>query len=548
MATIIDEKDIHATQEEISIDEKEGKTVKAITGSEAFAEAYEKEPPKYFNAASWHLYFCCFLAFCCSTANGYDGSLLNNLFINPIWKDYFHGSNSGIWAGIITSLYQIGSVTALPFVGPVIDSFGRKGGMFTGACVIIIGAVVQGITERIDNYLTATYVFGAGRFFLGFGVAIAAAAGPMYVVEVVQPALRGRAGGLYNTFWFVGSIVASGAGRGGLNMTGNKSWLIPVWLQLLFAGIIVTGIWIAPESPRWMYVHGKQQQCKDFLTKYHGNGNPDSAWVSLQLHEYEEHLEMDGTDKRWWDYRALFRDRASRYRIAMNVMISIWGQWAGNAVLSYYLSAVLDTVGITAPITQQNIALGIACLSFVVAVTGASLLDKVGRRPLLLYGMTGCAITWVCMTTASGIFAQSGKTNVNAAKAMQGFIYVFSIIFSFSITPLQALYPVEVLSFEMRAKGMAFSNLATAASGLLNQFAWPVSLEKIGWKTYIIFSIWCFFQAATIYLFCPETKNMTLEELDEIFRAPNPRKASTQKKKIALDEHANVLHVAEVTA
>ncbi|PSK51750.1 sugar transporter-like protein 40 [Elsinoe australis] len=542
MSTIM-EKDIHATQEEIAMDEKEGKTIKAITGSEAFAEAYEKEPPHYFNAASIYLYYCCFVAFCCSTANGYDGSLLNNLFINPVWKDFFHGSNAGIWAGIVTSLYQIGSVSALPAVGPVIDNLGRKGGMFTGAAIIIIGAVIQGCTVRIDNYLTATYVFGAGRFFLGFGVAIAASAGPMYVVEVVQPALRGRAGGLYNTFWFVGSIVASGAGRGGLNMAGNKSWLIPVWLQLLFAGIIVTSIWIMPESPRWNYVHGKQQACKDFLVKYHGNGNPDSVWVALQLHEYEEHLELDGSDKRWWDYRALFRDRASRYRIGVNVMVSLWGQWAGNAVLSYYLSAVLDTVGITDKFDQQNIALGIACASFVVAVIGASLTDRLGRRFLLLFGMTGCATIWVGVTVASALFAQSNKTNTSAAKATQALIYIFSIIYSFSITPLQALYPVEVLSFEMRAKGMAFSNLAVAAGGLLNQFAWPVSLEKIGWRTYIIFSIWCFIQAGTIYLYCPETKNQTLEELDEIFKSKNPRKASTQKKKIALDEYANVVHV-----
>lgn len=70
-----------------------------------------------------------------------------------------------------------------------------------------------------------------------------------------------------------------------------------------------------------------------------------------------------------------------------------------------------------------------------------------------------------------------------------------------------------------------------------------MSLEKIGWRTYIIFSIWCFIQAGTIYLYCPETKNQTLEELDEIFKSKNPRKASTQKKKIALDEYANVVHV-----
>lgn len=161
-------------------------------------------------------------------------------------------------------------------------------------------------------------------------------------------------------------------------------------------------------------------------------------------------------------------------------MVSIYGQWAGNAVISYFLSAVLDTAGITNPITQQNLALGIVCVQFVFAILGASQADRVGRRPLLLFANFGCALTWIGMTACSAVFNQTGSSS--AARGTLAMIYIFSIIFSIGFTPLQALYPVEVLSFEMRAKGMAFSNFAVAAGGLLNQFAWPVSLEAIGWK------------------------------------------------------------------
>lgn len=129
---------------------------------------------------------------------------------------------------------------------------------------------------------------------------------------------------------FTGSIIASGVARGGENYQSDVSWRLVVWIQLLFGVVILIAAFFLPESPRWMYVNNKQDQAKRMLTKYHGEGNPDSEWVQLQLNEYEELLEMDGADKRWWDYSALFKDRSTRYRLFCNCCISIFGQWAGN--------------------------------------------------------------------------------------------------------------------------------------------------------------------------------------------------------------------------
>ena len=206
-----------------------------------------------------------------------------------------------------------------------------------------------------------------------------------------------------------------------------------------------------------------------------------------------------------------------------------------TAVISYFLGAVLDTAGISNPITQTNINLGLYCLQFVLAILGASLVDRIGRRPLLLFTNAGCCITWLGITVATADYARTGSAA--SAKATVGLIYIFGMIFSIGFTPLQALYPVEVLSFEMRAKGMAFSNFAVSAgkfliscshhmfvscpfvtnffnptteAGLLNQFAWPVALERIAWKTYICFTVWCAVQTLTIYFLIPETKNRTV--------------------------------------
>lgn len=80
------------------------------------------------------------------------------------------------------------------------------------------------------------------------------------------------------------------------------------------------------------------------LAKYHGKGNPESPWVKLQLREYGEHLIQDGSDKRWWDYSALFKTRASRYRLFCNVTVTIFGQWAGNC-------EILNSFGLRTDVT-----------------------------------------------------------------------------------------------------------------------------------------------------------------------------------------------------
>jgi hypothetical protein len=162
--------------------------------------------------------------------------------------------------------------------------------------------------------------------------------------------------------------------------------------------------------------------------------------------------------------------------------------------------------------------MGMNAVQIAFAALGATFTDTVGRRPMLLVVNIVCAFCWIGVTVPASIAnitdldnqAQIDAVTPPVSKAILAWVYLFQIFYSVGWTPLQALYPVEVLSYEMRAKGMAFSSLFTNAAMLVMQFGIPVALKNIAWKTYIVFCIWCVIQSIILYFLVPETKNRTV--------------------------------------
>ena len=117
--------------------------IAVVAGSEAIAEAKLKDPVKLFTSATMLLYLCAFVGFFCSTCNGFDGSMFGSLLTNKQFKEYYNVESTGAWAGIVTSMYQIGGVVALPIIGPACDTWGRRAGMIIGGLLGCAGVIIQ---------------------------------------------------------------------------------------------------------------------------------------------------------------------------------------------------------------------------------------------------------------------------------------------------------------------------------------------------------------------------------------------------------------------
>jgi sugar porter (SP) family MFS transporter len=351
---------------------------------------------------------------------------------------------------------------------------------------------------------------------------------PTFVSEMAHPRWRGPLSGLLQTNYFVGSIIASWVTYGTAYLDSELAFRLPVWLQMVSSGIVGCGIFFSPETPRWLVAHGRLDEAKQVLANLHGEGSVDHPFVRLQMAEMTSQIPKEGSDKRWWDYRDLFNTRAARRRMICVVGMAWFGQYSGNALVSYYFPVIVQQTGISNPHTQLLLNALNPVVSWIAAILGAILLDKVGRRPFLLSGVLGMSI---CLAIVTGCTKLSvDEANGPAGKAGIFFIYLFSVIFSFCLVPLLPFYIAETLPTENRAKGTAIGQVVGSSASILGQYTTAIAIGAIGYYYYIVFIFWDLVEFTIIYFFFVETKERTLEEINEIFNAPNPVKKSLEKR------------------
>ncbi|CAK5275326.1 unnamed protein product [Mycena citricolor] len=293
---------------------------------------------------SIQLYFILLVAFMGSLANGFDGSVMSAVNGMQQYLDYFKitgkdaGGGVGSTTALIFGIYSIGSIVAVPVAGPVTDYFGRRGGMFIGGAIIIVGSLTATTAKDVSALL-------GGRFVLGLGVGIVQTASPSYVVEMAPPQWRGRLTGLFNTFYYAGSILCSGITIATGRLQSTRSWRAPLAIQIVAAGILAVFALFLPESPRWLLAVGRKDDALAVLARYHGNDDPNSPLVQLEMREFEKSIKQDASDKRWWDYRELFNTPNARYRTFMMTLMAFFGQWSGNG-LGYFLTILFANAGV----------------------------------------------------------------------------------------------------------------------------------------------------------------------------------------------------------
>lgn len=218
----------------------------------------------------------------------------------------------------------------------------------------MLGTIVTSTAKDIPTFV-------GGRFLLSFFSTLASTAAPLYLIEIAPPLYRGTLAGSYNTLYYMGSILATFTVYGtNLHLEGDIVWRLPLWLQMVCPGIVAMFIWFLPESPRWLVgrsfqaftarraMHivniadtrtGKErfEEARAIVVEYHANGDANHPIVNLEMSEMAESMQNGGmmTWKTTFDIRNLFNTRARRYRLALCIAFSWFGQFSGNNIASY---------------------------------------------------------------------------------------------------------------------------------------------------------------------------------------------------------------------
>ncbi|CAK7230178.1 hypothetical protein SBRCBS47491_007497 [Sporothrix bragantina] len=466
-----------------------------------------------------------------SSANGFDGSLQNSLQVLDQWED-FMDHPSGAWLGWINAIYWLGCFLAYPPAAWISNRFGRKPGVYAGYLPLAIGVAVQASAQN-------DIAFMISRLFLGAASALFGNGAPLLINEIAHPAHRAIASATFMSGWYVGGSIAAWAAFGTRNYSTTWAWRLPVILQLLLPLCALPGLIMAPESPRWLVSVDRLEEARAILEKHHAGNNPDgAALVEFEYLEITTAIAAEKEAKTGASYLDMLRTPGNRRRLFISISLGVFAQWAGNGVVSYYLTLVLDTVGVTSVTDQTLISAFLQVWNLICAVGASFLVDRLGRRTLFLASGTIMLVSYVIVTALSATFAETGHAATGTA--VIPFLFVFFAGYDIALTPFLTAYPCEIWPFALRARGLTVTWVASISAIFFNTFVNPIALDSIAWKYYIVFIAVLLALIVTVYFYYPETRRRTLEEIAVIFdgeAAELPMLSKVDKARDVVHEH-----------
>ncbi|KAG8774153.1 hypothetical protein FRC15_001536 [Serendipita sp. 397] len=351
--------------------------------------------------------------------------------------------------------------------------------------------------------------------------------------------MRGLLTGLTQWMIGLGFLVANWVGYGCQFLKNDAQWRIPLAIQIVPAVMLLLGMFVLPFSPRWLIAQGREDEAFAVVQRLHGNVK-NAEFTKLEFAEMVEQIKYEKANYQT-KFSDLWESKAMLRRTLTGMAVQICCQFTGINVSAYFQPTLYRALGLSGPkvlmITGINGALGV----IVTGVFITFILDRVGRKPPLIFGAIGMAI---CLAIEAAINAKWGgdhSTNKAAQQAGIAFIIIFgSLFFSVSFGPVSWVYQSEIFPMRIRALGTAVCTCSNWATNVLISQVSPIGMTKLGYRFYIVFVVTNIVNALIVIFFFPETKGKSLEEMDAVFGDQEiPHALETKEVHNVADDHSS---------
>lgn len=436
---------------------------------------------------------------------GFDASVISGVvgFIEPEF------GLSKIELGWAVASLTLTATLGMMVSGPLSDRLGRRPVLMLAAALFTLSAVLSAVAPTYAVLVVARMIGG-----LGVGAALIIA--PMYIAEIAPPAQRGRLVSFNQLNIVIGISVAFFSnylvlklGQSDLAWArwlrlGEWNWRWMLGLETLPAIVYLLALRAVPESPRWLVMQGRDDEAGAVLGKAIGAGAAD---------ELETIRRSIGTGADRVPLSELLTP-SMRLVLTIGVVVGVLQQITGINSVFFYAPMIFEQSGIgTDAAFMQAVMVGIVNLVF--TLLAISLIDKIGRRPLLLFGTAGIAF---CMGLLAYGFSTGSDGPVesvaNPALVLAG-VLGFVACFAISLGPVMWVLFSELFPNRVRGLAISFVGLINSAVSFLVQLVFPWELDNIGSSgTFLIYGLFAVLGFLFVWRVVPETKGQSLEELE----------------------------------
>lgn len=424
---------------------------------------------------------------------GYDTGVIAGalLFIKT---DFELGSFA---QGLVVAAVPIGAVVGAAVAGPAADNYGRRLMILLAAAVFIIGALVSAAAPGVEVLVIA-------RVVIGVAIGLASAAAPVYISEMAPPESRGRLVSFFQLAVTIGILVAYLVG---LAFDASEGWRWMLGLGCVPALALAFGMLRMPQSPRWLVMHGDDFAARATLAKIRVD-DPDT--IDRELDEIK-----GGLEEKPGQWSELLQP-VVKAALVVGVGLAILQQVTGINTVIYYAPTIVEFTGVDSSAGSILAAVGVGVINVVMTVVALRLLDRAGRRTLLMIGVSGMVVSLFTLGLA---FEGGGGSTFDSVLAIVSLMtYVAS--FAISLGPIFWLLNAEIYPLGVRSKAAGIGTMANWTFNFIVSLTFLLLIEALGQSG----AFW-FYGAVGLLtlLFCwklvPETKGKHLEEIQAYFEA-----------------------------